>query len=321
MRSTNALIMGWLLCAVSCGGSSGPPSGSLPAGEFEAGFAEAICNHLVGCGAYAEPASCLQLTAVITGNLAHAIDAGRITYDDVQGAACIDDLLARSCDVTSRDLRVIPASCRAALAGTLAEGADCFDSAECSSGVCGFSSCETSCCLGTCASGRAAVGQSCFNLPCGDDAFCDAAAVCRNLLPAGALCQTSEQCSYGMACLGSNGVCADVPNLGEACPDRACAELGAGCDAGSNTCVRYGGLAESCGAVPCQLPLSCNSVCETPPALGQSCTFFCEPGTFCGSLGQCEPVRQDGMSCDLFLDCASSYCDERGLCAAPPVCD
>jgi len=71
-----------------------------------------------------------------------------------------------------------------------------------------------------------------------------------------------------------------------------------------------------------------DGMCAPIPAAGQPCDDKCTDGYYCGfpptsGPRACQPLRADGMQCNVDSQCASDHCDtDAGMCAPKPLtCD
>lgn len=258
------------------------------------------------------------------------IDAGTIHYDAAAGATCNAAIQTLDCSVlSSQGGFTVPPACDAALVGQVANGGQCWDSADCATGYCGWDL-STGTCPDTCrpfvaAGGACPGGEGCADglvcdggicktpsgpglpCPCRDDLWCDASGatpVCRAFLAQGASCDPLASLCNGLTtCVGAPATC--QPWLG----------VGATCATTADRC----GIGYVCS--------DASSTCVSVPALGDACTDLCV-GSWCDVFSQtptCKALLADGATCNpiLFgLDCASGSCNasarcERLSCAMP----
>ncbi len=205
-------------------------------------------------------------------------------------------------------------SCDGSLAcpihGTLADGAPCGASPQCTGGICtavkstnpnsefACSTCSSylaigaNCSTGECDPSTSACsnntcvayvgqGQSCASAPCSTGLQCDMTTkVCQPYPTKGQTC--TLQCANPYRCIG--GTCADAVQQGGACPTGIECANNLMCDPQSHTCVQptLAALGQPCGFVntqyvQCQTGLKCSTggqpnTCFQPKSAGQACT-------------------------------------------------
>ncbi len=141
-----------------------------------------------------------------------------------------------------------------------------------------------------------------------------------DLFAEGATCLEDTDCNYGLACLGSPGVCTIVPHLGEPCPDEVCGDLGTYC-ATDGTCHATGLVGASCmTSQECSPFYPCNGTqCGSLPKLGETCSGLCSDGSYCDSTTlQCTARQTNGATCTGDFQCESNYC--KATCQDPQAC-
>ena len=312
-------------------------SSSIPYSEYAAQTQAAQCKRDVRCGLFETQAACLAYFRVFPQpDLDQAIADHKVSYDGEAASDCVAALAKLSCDVTSKDYRVVP-SCAGVLTGKVAGGDECAFPTECKSSSCTLgSNCATgTCCTGTCTAGppSAAGGMCHVDADCAADLYCSALdQTCHALGQDGATCYVTSECDYGLGCvLATNpGQCHALAATGAACPN-GCANEGETCSASSMTCVAVGVM-----GAPCTTGADCSKyeVCDTAagtcadsPDLGQPCPAGkCEADAWCDAAGSgnCATLLTDSSPCDTDNDCASAFCEEGPAfdsCAEPLACD
>jgi hypothetical protein len=333
----------------ACGGTAkddGDKAPSISIEELPAKYAAAFCETFTSCvgdlwGVYRPGEECIKdFTVTVEEALAtlpNAVDAGRVKYHGTKVQTCLDDIAAGGCDTLSDR---IPASCKAAIEGTLEEGDDCSLDAECKGEQ--FCKMGTSC-PGKCApyeqaGGPCASNDNCVSgLKCGDTGLCVAPS------KEGEACEQGEpKCTDGLICLGQDstqktpGKCYAIAEAlsgkeGDACSledGHLCAD-GFACEITSltpigGTCVAKAGSGDACkAAFPDQCPadqycaLGLNPLmggtCTSKPAAGEKCAAglgggqICAPYTRCDA-GVCRDIAHAGEECNEDDTCYSGHC-------------
>jgi hypothetical protein len=321
--------------------------------ELPAKYAAAICqalDHCVGAN-YANflPGDdCLAAQSARADQLARlapAIDAGTVRYhaDEIQD--CLDELVSSGC----KALDSRPAErCRAAIEGTVADGDDCTQDAECA----GASYCKLGdACPGTCTP-RESVGGSCVataqcasgsecDRPCLDD-YCPRLGECTAVAQAGEPCgHVGPSCAVGLLCAfelfgDQPGACRNPAEIyrgkqGEACRlvDALCASPYV-CELpdveGTGKCVEKRESGAPCvNAAPSECPddEACSLVtqrCTPKPKLGEACMLSdeCAANLRCYA-GVCATRPHIGEACSIY-GCASGDCVEN-VCVTGNGCE
>lgn len=331
----------WILVAaalVGCGGGKSGSNNNNNNNTQQAADLATFCNNAVGATTTVTTA-CLHanpdfLTGLTTFSLydcsalAKEVAAGRVSYDSGQAAACASAIGSATCQqLVDED---VPASCKAALTGKVANGGACYNDVDCASGTCNASVgtcpgvCQAFAQLGdSCASANCAPGLACDGspstcktasaengaCPCRNGLWCDASGgapgVCK-ALPTSGPCVTSGllPCQVGYQCVGSQpGTCQSMVGLNGDCTasDALCGP-GYVCDAATHQCVSFPKIGEACGAAG----LCIASFCDF---LGtQKCVAYKHVGDACAQtdLIPCEP----GSTCDT----TTSKCTVKPLC-------
>jgi len=275
------------------GGGDGGSSGNTIALEaLPAAYYGALCGALYRCPTLPEggtalaifrnEATCVQRAGSLAGanldDLVTAVRAGRVRYDGAVAARCLQEVTAR-CAQSDAELARI---CRGAFTGTLAVGAGCWRSEECTEGYCDHETGSARQCPG----------------------------VCRPSVAAGGACSVARQCAgWGDgsgACLG--GTCVAVSPGAPAAAGGACGLVQAGasaiaveCMAGS-VCVNNRCEAVVAADAPCMRgqPCATGHVCvERPGTTTTVCTLAAslvvnQPGATCAAMGTplCNPLER-----------------------------
>lgn len=354
------LVVGWL--AVACGGSDTTDGGDAETGvtleELPAKYGAALCDVFSSCAgdllAIFRPGEDCSKTTQVTveeslSPLKAAIDAGRIKYHPSRVQACLDDLTAAGCDQLDRRE---PASCRAAVEGTIAEGDECTIDAECA----GEQFCKVGdACPGKCAA-FAAAGEACLsNDHCKSGLACDDNGHCVAPARLDELCKQGEpDCGPGLLCLGDDAT-AKTPGRCFTVGDALAGKLGDACAFGDGTlcaidyaceirsvaplsgeCVaKVAANAECHAAIPDECPvdqyckLGANpldpGVCTDKPSAGERCTKglvdanVCAPYARCDD-GTCRDIAHAGEDCHADETCYSGRCVD-GACVTGSSCE
>jgi hypothetical protein len=267
--------------------------------------------------------SLLLTTPTFCADTQKEINQGLITYSPALGAACASAVQALTCnDLVGDSGFPTPASCEAALVGTVNTGGTCYSSTDCKAGFCTWDlasgtcpgTCQPYATLGqSCASAICATGLACFGspqtcqtesaaggpCPCKDNLRCDTsgggAGVCTAYLATGAPCDKSnDHCNFLALCVGSPATCQAYVGLGATCnpaPGESLCGIGYVCNATTNKCVSWPKLGEACTLdVPC---------------IASYCDFVATSPT-------CKAKLADGATCNPALfgtDCLSASCD------------
>ncbi|MEJ7601446.1 MAG: hypothetical protein WKG01_26315 [Kofleriaceae bacterium] len=308
-----------VVIALACG--CGDNIAGIELERWDAEELGARCAYLSRCGLFVDPAACdAYFRLDVDESRLAAVDAEQMRYDVVAAAQCLDEVSALTCDLSSREARVRPESCRRVFAGDLKGAEVCAFDGECESGACEREVCPAeTCCYGRCTVDKqpSGIDGACAaTADCIDDAWCGTDGLCHALVGVAGECQLEEQCEYGLGCIGATelmpGACRALPMLGEACPYRRCAEIGANCVAG--TCVPIGLPGDGCELdVDCSPYGRCDTAskrCEQRPTLGMPCNSACAEDSWCdfeGTQACREPVSTT-TPCTFDGQCASGYC-------------
>jgi hypothetical protein len=325
----------WIAIALA----SGCGSSSIQLEDLEAAAHEAECTRLVRCGLFVSVESCDAYSrAPPPSSYGPAQAAGRLVFDGESARRCEDALAAEGCDVTSREVRVMPEPCLTMFHGSVADGDRCSFDQECVSSRCELPLCEEGvCCVGMCGPSRprGRVGDACDRTSECIDGFCDVDHTCHALGGAEASCSNDAQCDYGLACAQASpslpGNCKTLPHLGDLCPYRRCADVNAICDATLH-CVALGLPGSPCASQgDCSPFAECdmtNHVCIEPPTLGMPCNLACAGDAWCDretqpTVATCNALQPNGTPCDGADKCASHNCKPGPVfdsCQDYPIC-
>lgn len=297
MRICSSVALVAFATAMACSPSnSATNQTSLTEDQACTEFATNFCSRLSGCSTFQlvttfeSAGACQARMKPICLSVLQAPGTG-FTPDKYDG--CAKSYASASCD----DLLVFgfrPAACQ--VKGTLANGAACGDSAQCSSGYCTMD----------------------FFQVCG---------VCADPVAAGGPCSKSAQCQDGLVCL-SPGTCVVPAKLGESCSnatcdgnlncvDGLCAQplaAGASCDPTQLYCDTHLGL---------QCDSTTQRCVERPTApIGANCTAgqTCRASGSCNSAtGMCDSALADGAACNAGDSLVCQYPAQciGGVCARP----
>jgi hypothetical protein len=310
-----------------------------PLAEFQAEADAARCSYFMRCGLFASADTCAAFFRDRPDvNVDAALAAGKVFYNGVAAEKCHAALAAQSCDLSSREGRVLPDACDHIFGGTLDEGETCAFDAECSSGRCDAGDCNPAlaCCSGTCLARRerADIGGACdTSADCVVDSFCTPEHACAALVAEAGECRADGECDYGLACIGASelqpGNCRAMPLLGESCPYLRCAEVEATCSATSHTCVALGLPGATCASsADCSPFARCDMgtmTCADVPTLGMPCQGACAGEAFCDVSGSmtCAAPLPNTSPCSSDDQCASLFCAEGPVfdaCADRQAC-
>ena len=305
-------------------------------------------------------ASCLKVTPAFVGSLAttfsadacqdvsRAVAAGRATYDDSNGRACLSAVQAGGCAALATSFT--SDACQGVLAGTVPNGGSCYTDVDCSAGTCS----NAATCPGTCIAFIAA-GQPCgFSVdgecgpgldcdsgsntckatsaaggpcPCRGATYCDAQNTCQNQKTSGSCTSSGDECAVGYTCLDS--ACTALVGLGAACTPPATAGgqsecgLGSYCDPAQSKCLEWPSIGLSCATFSFCTTGYCDStteLCTAFKAAGADCSSpfgECAAGNYCdllpppggGGTSKCTAQKANGAGCTTSFECLSGNCD------------
>jgi hypothetical protein len=313
------------LALAACGGSS---KDTTPTATDLATLCASFSNKLLGLeqtcwktnpailtapGPFQDSGLCSQLQVEVT--------AGRVHYDSAQATACIAAVQALPCTWLFDELRPVPAECKAALTGTVANGGNCYMGDNCSNGFCTAD--YTLACPGKCQAFIAA-GGNCDAAECAAGLACDYGgnpSTCKTPNGAGLPCP----CKDGLWCDGglASPICKTPIPTGGACSGNGCA-VGNECTGyPSATCQALVGLNGACSATaPCGWGYWCSaSKCVSFPSVGQACAGaygciggYCDTAT---ASPTCKAYLADGAACTSYEQCVSGNCDFTPMNCAP----
>lgn len=283
----------------------------------------ARCTRFVRCGLSPTIEACVAYFRIPPpDSFGQARDAGRLDFDGEQARRCEDALAAQSCDVTSRDLRVVSESCTKMFHGHVADGDACAFDQECASSRCDRGVCPDGvCCAGVCSSTRTGgnLGDACDKTSDCVGGLCDADRTCHALVAADGMCTADEECNYNTACVSPSpsipGECKVLPHVGETCPYQRCADVGTTCDA-TQHCVALGLPGAPCTSHGDCSPLTecdlTSHVCIELPTLGMPCDLACGGESWCKfddqGAGMCIEPLPNGTPCEDSYNCLSQNC-------------
>jgi hypothetical protein len=307
---------------------------AIPYDQYAAARRQADCDRLVRCGVFANAAACAAYSYPLPDdNLDAAIQAGRVQYNAVAAARCIDAITTMTCDAGTAEARLLPDSCDKIFTGTAASGAACAFDSECESRHCEQDACDPSmCCRGTCVGdGPSTAGGPCRADPdCVEGTACDLDHVCHALAKAGESCYRDAQCEYGLGCVTQTnpGVCRPLASTGDACPFGRCAWIGDRCDPNAG-CTPYGVAGDACAAdSECSPAGFCDTSagrCADLPDVGMPCMLRCAGEAWCDVTSHvCMARLEMNAPCSTDNQCVTGYCAEGAVydfCNVRPVCD
>ncbi len=337
-------MLGLALMIVMTSGCPGPgATAPVPLESLPSELAGAECAFFARCGTSLDVFEQFVLHEQITdceaqlgsylgasalGPIRAGVADGTIVYHADLGAACIDSLAVATCESATG-----ATVCTDVFEGTLADGAECSNSEQCSS----TSACDHSL-PGMCPSGVCAhvpqSGESCTTACAGG--FRCSGGTCGPLGTTGDACSLSGsvECEPGLSCLTtpadpSHGTCgtSTPAALGEPCV-HGCA-AGLVCSRASLTCrqpltdgsceVPFSGASDCAGGQECiAAPDAAFGTCEALPSAGDTCSTICARGSSCVA-GTCIVRLAEGSACETDTACLSGYCS-AGVCAAAPLC-
>jgi len=341
-------------------GSGGGDDRGIPLAEIPAEYAAALCSAYESCVGevielFVPGEDCVQKVTIQLqeelANLTELVDKGRVTYYPDKAQACIDELSAAGCSFL---IERAPASCEAALVGTVAEGGDCELDEECE----GAQYCKVGdACPGQCASLEQAGGLCTGNGDCVSGLTCGETGRCVAPAQAGEQCKQGEpDCTPGYICLGDDaakktpGKCLEIEATFAGKAGDACSLAEQWCGSGlvceidsvapvSGKCVEKVGAGEACrAAFPDQCPGEQYCVlggsqadpfagtCTPKPEAGKPCgkglgetASICAPYARCDG-GVCRELAHLGEGCTLNATCYSDHCRD-GACVASNSCE
>jgi hypothetical protein len=250
-----------------------------------------------------------------------AVKAGRIKYDDTQGASCIDAYAKFNC--TDAASASEPAVCEQAIGGTVSAGDTCYADLDCS---------DSNFC-----SGLGGASGSCSG-------------TCKAPLASGAACEDGDKCVAGYTCTGtgSSKTCGhpaatNPAKKGAPCGYDAKTKVttvcapGLSCDLVSRQCVTTVLQGATCtpGASECELYTACDpttTTCKEFPNAGGGCGYSdgqdvigCLGQNYCrlaakSLVGTCTTQNGAGARCVSDGECLSGMCGAATTDAGPREC-
>lgn len=333
------------------GGTGAPTTGDTPEPLTEVALAdfferaeEAYCARAVECREFGGLNRCKdvmhmevslsldRLTGVggsarlTLGYLMGAVEIGRIEYDPIAAATCLNYAATRTCefaylhDDTEAELAG-QAACLAMFRGTMEKNGPCATALECEEeAICGFNPmCTDMCCAGAC---RVLPPDIAEGQPCGvnPNAQC----------VAGTVCEFDQD--------AATTLCLKPAQIGDSCEFNSCA-AGTSCeyDGVSFTCVEGAAVGESCVGKACVVGALCvydeffeDGECVAPADEGEDCVYadyertcrrydnYCDPDTL-----KCVPLPGNGERCDVPRRCLGdlfcAYTGDAEVCS--PLAD
>lgn len=353
--------------------TAGPePLVDVPLEEFFAKAEEAYCAWQVNCHGFGGAGRCASVThfdvrmsiGAIAGvgsydlftpaYIIEAVEIGRIEYDSVAAATCLNFAAARTCEYgglhewTEEELAG-QAACLGVFQGRMGKNGPCSTALECAEeAICGFNpNCTDMCCAGACRvlAPPIPLGEPCgmTNASCEAESYCGVDLVCVELPKIGESCEQSFDCAGDGSCTYTDNdtlECVAPAAEGESCDNIQC-ERGLAClydqDFFAATCVRPADEGEPCmvsfdsGGTCKRFDNYCDPVtatCKVLPGNGESCDYVsCRGDFFCAySVGQkCSPVADEGEGCDYngsdYVPCSGdnqcSYDGNTSVCVVP----
>lgn len=355
-----------LLVLVACGDSS-PTTVTFehvtPA-KFAEQYAQAQCERSGRCDNLAPYLvdQCKTQTGdrIHADDVQHAIDAGRMVFDEAQAKTCLEGIGNTRCLADAVDDAVL-AACQGALQGKVESGGACSFLYECASGNCGGT--EETTCPSTCpevlhesdtcstfrgprcdtSAGLRCSGGTCvrpaeLNAACVDNFGCKSGLLCVDekcvpLATEGAGCSGDSSCAEGLYCQGS--VCAVRKKEGQRCsasPDEVDAALrGAQCENG--LVCQGAGLDNEGNFLPgtCVKPAKEAGSCQVYPQDVQIFLTGCLQGLDCTDSKCVLPPTSGPCNADFSCRSDQAYCrsddntcvtllPDGADCEIPPQC-
>jgi hypothetical protein len=284
----------------------------IPLEQLGVAIKQAKCEGLVACALASDQARCLSAVTSWPGleQLRADVAAGRVAFDPLQAAACVELYRGRGCPVLWFDAAARAAGCQQAFRGLVAIGEACYRDGACASGRCGDRSCgPDGCCGGRCVERPLVpLGEDCSAGRCAEDAICFEQVLgpplCDTRSVAGEDCWDHADCVDGLYCVGVAprsfpGTCRAPAPSGSTC-DRtlgvtACARLDEWCDPASGKCQPRVALGGSCD--PAQL----------------SCVGLAR----CDKSGKCVPLAGRDEPCDVLYAVCIGELLCGGTCQLP----
>jgi hypothetical protein len=325
----------WMILAAAVVACSSP---SIELDELDAAGQASRCTRFVRCGLFASVDACNAYARIPPpSSYAAAKDAGKLSFDGEEAKRCEDALAQQGCDLTSRDVRTVPAACAKRFHGKIADGDACSFDEECESSRCDQGTCPSgSCCVGMCGETRSGgkPGDACDRDTECTDGFCGTEQTCHALEAKSDSCVRDAECGYNLVCISPSpsipGSCEPLPHVGEACPYQRCADLGTYCDA-TRHCAPIGLPGDPCTAYgDCSPFAECdlmNHVCIPLPTRGMPCDVACAGESWCNfndqAVGICDEPQPNGTPCEDSGKCLSQNCKPGTIfdsCQDYPIC-
>ena len=227
-RAMATVFLGFVL---GCGGGGSSSGGGVSVDQLPTKYGQIICAQNFKCCTADDLSGKTMSTCVsnyqafgtlFVPSLNSSIAKGRVKYDGVKMAACLDAFNAQSCDTWKNPGMASPTdatACDGALTPLVPAGGACQQDGDCITGTCdgGDSGTVTGTPMdGTCAPmstmpAPVATGASCASAPCASTDYCDSTTVtCQKVKAAGESCDpsssTSDSCASGN-CNTTTGKC------------------------------------------------------------------------------------------------------------------
>jgi len=326
------------------GGEAGDEPPMVSVADLSAQYATALCKAYTNCvgdlfAIFRPGEDCVTNTtktlAEELATLPNAIARGSVVYHEAKLSGCLDEIASGDCSTLSKRL---PASCKAAVEGTIAEGAACSLDGECQ----GDQYCKLGdACPGKCAPYEQAGGVCTGNGDCASDLKCGVTGRCVTPSNEGEPCKQGEpECVDGYACLGEDST-QKTPGKCVTISAAFSGKLGDGCSLGTNLCAArlsceiktLATLSGECvakvasGAVchvavpdQCQDEEYCvltnvalPGKCTPKPAAGEKCGVGLGDGKVCAAYARCDDdvcreIAHAGEECHVNDTCYSGRC-------------
>jgi hypothetical protein len=227
-------------------------------------------------------------------------------------SACTASLPQQSCPDYFDN--ILTTACRP-VAGTLANGAPCLSSWQCTSSFCSLPHADV---CGVCAA-RPKAGDPCADSVCGTGLLCHMSTLlCETAVADGGACDKNNPCTSGFACVGNGatakGVCsAEGRTAGTPCDPKS-ATL-AGCD-------KNAGL--FCDATSMQCKAMASATDGQPCGKVAGVETECVAGALCAGAsaiqpGTCKAPVADGVACNAVTGppCVSPAKCVKAICKLP----
>lgn len=325
-------------------GQTGQDPPMLSVADLSAKYATALCAAYTSCAGdllaiFRPGEDCVtNTTKTLSEELAtlpNAIDRGSIVYHEAKLQSCLDEISSGDCSTLSNRL---PASCKAALEGTIGEGEECSLDGECK----GDQYCKLGdSCPGKCAPYEQAGGACTGNGDCVSGLKCGVTGRCVTPSGGGEACKQGEpDCVDGYACLGEDST-QKTPGKCVALSTAFSGKLRGSCSLGTNLCsaglsceiTELATLSGDCVAkvasgavchvaVPDECPddeycvlasVALPGKCTPKPVAGETCGAGLGDGKVCAAYTRCDAdkcreIAHAGEQCNADDTCYSGHC-------------